>query len=420
MTAFRRAGRGVHTVKVPTESGVWVSRSTRTRDRLRAKAMQHMIDVLGPDDRGAWDLVRLVTVNESKTKRPNLTLPQLFDLWASAPVTRHAPDGLPIAPSDDERMRHVRAHLKTVDVSPLVDDFFKVLTGPSEGVGDDTAKHYRSAVRLFVPKDETVLATKFSEREITAWLEEMDDVEPGTVRKRGVGLHRFIAWLRDRGVLQFDPMAEITLPSQGPPLAHFLEVPDVERLADTQDGAYRLLSYVLPATAMEVSTALSVRVRSVSRTDRTMHAPGTKTYNRDRVVRVAEFAWDAVLELLKGKHPDTRLFDLIPDRWTAGDAHTAARDALVEAGHRVFAEMPGGAAHLYTMRDHRHTWAVRAVRSGWPIEAVARQLGHVNGILALKVYARFVPRQDEINKWELMATARDAIIAQEAKARGAQ
>lgn len=62
----------------------------------------------------------------------------------------------------------------------------------------------------------------------------------------------------------------------------------------------------------------------------------------------------------------------------------------------------------YTARDHRHTWAVRAVRSGWPIDAVARQMGHIDGTLVMKVYGRFLPQQGDRDRWEAMATARDA------------
>jgi integrase len=68
------------------------------------------------------------------------------------------------------------------------------------------------------------------------------------------------------------------------------------------------------------------------------------------------------------------------------------------------------------MRDHRHTWAVRAVRSGMPIAAVAEQLGHSDGgVLALKVYGRFAPKKSERDRWEAMATARDEERAAESK-----
>ena len=45
--------------------------------------------------------------------------------------------------------------------------------------------------------------------------------------------------------------------------------------------------------------------------------------------------------------------------------------------------------HCYTMREQRHKWAVCAARSGWPIDGVARQLGHKDRTLALRVYGQF-------------------------------
>jgi hypothetical protein len=62
----------------------------------------------------------------------------------------------------------------------------------------------------------------------------------------------------------------------------------------------------------------------------------------------------------------------------------------------------------YTMRDQRHTYAVRAIRAGTPAELVARQLGHVNAVLVHKVYGRFAPRQDERDRWERAAAAMHA------------
>ena len=43
----------------------------------------------------------------------------------------------------------------------------------------------------------------------------------------------------------------------------------------------------------------------------------------------------------------------------------------------------------YTLRDSRHSWAVRARRRGISFEHIADQLGHVDTSLAHKVYGRF-------------------------------
>ena len=70
------------------------------------------------------------------------------------------------------------------------------------------------------------------------------------------------------------------------------------------------------------------------------------------------------------------------------------------------------------MRDHRHTYAVRAVKAGTPIGVVARQLGHVNGVLVLKVYGQHVPDEGARDKWERIAVAMDE--AKKAEKNGVQ
>ena len=61
----------------------------------------------------------------------------------------------------------------------------------------------------------------------------------------------------------------------------------------------------------------------------------------------------------------------------------------------------------YTQRDARHSYAVRAIRSGVPAEIVARPLGHANAVLVLKVYGRFAPNMHERDQWERIAAAAD-------------
>ena len=91
-------------------------------------------------------------------------------------------------------------------------------------------------------------------------------------------------------------------------------------------------------------------------------------------------------------HPDTPLFsERGVDRWTSLDAHKRECEALGILD--------------YTQRDARHSYAVRAIRSGVPAELVARQLGHADAVLVLRVYGRFAPRQEERDKWERVASA---------------
>lgn len=407
---FRAKNRRYYEAKVPTPSGAWEKRATGTKDGVRARAMDRMIEELGPAKKGAWDVLERVTCSP-----PKLTLAHLYDRWHATPATKHdKKTGKAIEPSPDERLAYVREVLNSVDVEPLIAEWRSVLTGPAINVKKDTAEHYVSAVRTLIEEGAPFTREQLSEQRIRVWLEEMDDVTPATARKRAIGLHQFITWLKGRGVLTHDPMLEIALPEPGDPLCHYLDTPDVVRLSEASAGQMRHFELVLPGTALEVSTALAVRVRQVSTIDREIHAPGTKAYNRNRVVPVAEFAWDAVLELVKGKHPDSPLFDRIPHRFAAGDAHLALVKTLGEEGHRIFVEYDGK-AHNYTLRDHRHTWAVRAARSGWPMPAVAEVLGHRDAVLANKVYARFQTQKAERAIWEGRSHERDQRMAAERK-----
>jgi integrase len=311
----------------------------------------------------------------------------------------------------------VRSVLESVDIEPLIPDWKAALVGPAIHVKPDTANHYVAAVRDLIPEGVPFSRHDLTDQKIRTWLEEMDDVTPATARKRAIGLHQFITWLKGRGHLTHDPMLEIALPDAGDPLCHYLDTPDVVRLAEASAGQMRHFELILPGSALEVSTALAVRVRAVSTIEKEIHAPGTKAYNRNRIVRVAEFAWPAVLELVKGKHPDSLSVRSDPAPLAAGDSHLALVKKLGEEGHRIFIECDGKAKH-YTLRDHRHTWAVRAARSGWPMPGISEQLGHRDSVLANKVYAKFSSRSDERTIWEGRSHDRDLRIADERKRQG--
>jgi integrase len=101
-----------------------------------------------------------------------------------------------------------------------------------------------------------------------------------------------------------------------------------------------------------------------------------------------------------------------PDSWNAIRTTECGR-AGAQDHHK------GACAQLgiedYRIHDQRHSYAVRAARAGTPAELIARQLGHANAILVLKVYGRFMPSQQDRDKWELVAAAQDAERAAKAE-----
>ena len=116
-------------------------------------------------------------------------------------------------------------------------------------------------------------------------------------------------------------------------------------------------------------------------------------------------AWPYVEQRCAELRPTDLLFPGI-DRWEAGDAHRAAVHA---AG-----------LDDYQMRDQRHSYAVRAARAGTPAELIARQLGHANAVLVLKVYGRFMPSAQERDRWEKIAALQDAEAEGECSANGSR
>jgi integrase len=384
MSAYKRTGRRIHTVNVPVlrekpgdEPRVeWVQRTTGTRDRETAKHMQRMLDALGPVGRRAWDLL-------GRLDRKEFDVARLYDVW--------------VAKAGD--LEAIRTALEDVDLEPYVQTWYDAMVGPAGGMSIDTADHYLSAVRTLLPETKAFARSALTHDRLETWLENMADVESGTVRKRGQGMRRFTRWLLGKKVLSADPMRDVKLPPPGKPRTHYLETPDATRLADAQASPFREFAALLAGSGIEVSVAVGLRVRDVDVKHKEIRAPGTKTHSRDRIVRVADWAWKYVAPLVKHRHPDARLFEEISDRWAPQQPHADAINALLQKGHAIYAG--------YTMRDHRHTYAVRAIRAGTPPELVARQLGHVNAVLVHSTYGRFSPNQDERDKWEKIAAEQD-------------
>lgn len=369
--AYKRKGRTIWLVKVRNRAGKWVSASTGTRDLVTARKMQGMIDELGPKGERAQDVIDAVITGR-------LTLPALYDLWR---VT-------------NRDVGAIRSRLADIDLEPLVTPWHEQLVAEKS---HDTASHYLHHVRSLVPKSKPFQRSQLTTERLQQWLDELD-ASAATKRKAGAAMASFTSWLARRKLAQMNLMRDVVMPPAGRPRIHYLETEEAKKLADAQAEPYRSFSALLAGSGIEVSVALDLRRRDIDVKNREIRAAGTKTHSRDRVVRVAEWAWPYVLSRITGRLPDAKLFPDIPDRWEARDVHASAVKKLA-------VEFP--IYRGYTMRDQRHTFAVRAIRAGTPAELVARQLGHANAVLVHKVYGRFSPSQEERAKWELIATAQD-------------
>lgn len=98
MTLFRREGRLIWTVKVPTATGEWISYSTGTKHQATARRMERMVDHLGPRGERAWDVLDDIHAGVQ-------SLPDLFDMYCRA----------------NKDVGELRRMLTQIDLAALVD-----------------------------------------------------------------------------------------------------------------------------------------------------------------------------------------------------------------------------------------------------------------------------------------------------------
>ncbi len=371
-------------VAVPTRSGS-VKRSTGTTDKSTAKAMARMLDDL--KQRRQWAAL------DPLARAGGFTIKQLFDAYS---------------------MNAVDAFLSRREEPDLTD----LLTGWQAWLADrvkpDTARHYLVQLRTLMPEGKPFYRSELTAPAVAQWLNvrtrlvqkrpqaakgSRRKVDPSPVpvtgstkRKYLAAVQSFAKYLLQIGTLATNPLHEVEAPRQGTPRAVALDLRDVLRTVEAAEGPSRPLYAILYGAGVEISAALACTERDVDLRSRELRAPGTKTHSRDRVVRVADWAWPHLLGHVKKLLPGERLFAGL-DRWKVGDHHTALLQRLELPHHRL--------------HDARHFYAVRAIRAGTPYELVARQLGHADVAMVAKVYGRFAPRQVERNRWEEIAAAQD-------------
>jgi integrase len=217
-------------------------------------------------------------------------------------------------------------------------------------------------------------------------------ISGATRRKYLAAAQSFATYLLEVGVLTGNPVRDVSPPPAADPRCHFLELPDVLRVVEGATQPLRAIYALAYGAGLEVSAILRLVDADVDPAVRQVRARGTKSWTRDRLARVADWAWPIVAEHLATVLPGERVFRGL-DRWAVGEAHRQRLRALGLEGYRL--------------HDARHHWAVRMARAGAPFELIARQLGHRDVAMVAKVYGRFKPDTEERDRWERIAAARD-------------
>lgn len=359
---FKRSGRTFYEFSARTQTG-WKQLACHTTSKPLAGRIEAMWESLASEHR-AWDLLEGVLVGRYMIGR-------LYDLWTQ---TKYDPT-------------EMRRLLSDTDLEPLVAGYLNI---HAKNVKRDTLEHIEKHLRELIPEGRTLLRSAVSTDSLTQFVYGYGG-KRNTLRKVHSDISGFFEYLtRVKKLFPVNPMADVQRPTVEESPIRFYELEDVRRIVEEfLSSDRRALMALLYGTGIDVSTALQLRREDVWDATKEIRAAGTKAHSRDRVARVADWAWPIVSGYTKSLLPPALLFPGL-NRWSVSDWHRTAVKSIGLRSHP-----------LRNARDH---WAVRAARAGTPIAVIQNQLGHSTPMLTLTKYGRFLPSASDREKWEKAAT----------------
>lgn len=255
-----------------------------------------------------------------------------------------------------------------VDLSPLVDEWAK----------EANAKYVKQ-VRLLIKEGEAFPRSRFTKGAVKTFLADLRVSGPTKNRYRAA-LSVFAKYLVERDILEHNPVRDVSSYAEHDPRDQWMTWATAQKVAERAAEPYRTLFLLMAGTGLEWGVCERLRTTDIDLTEETIHARGSKTRWRNRVVRAEKFAWTALTRHIKGKIGPAVVFDGIGER----DALFALRDAM-------------GALKLpaHRLHDLRHTYAVNKLKAGYPAQVIATQLGHRDATMVLKVYGRYIPEKSD-------------------------
>lgn len=247
---------------------------------------------------------------------------------------------------------------------------------------------YEFAVRTLVTKGYGKSA--FTRSGIREWLLAIAKTGVTQPNRYRAALSSFAKFLVLIEQLDANPVLGVPAGPEAEPRTRHLTPEQVPMLLDALPEPYRALHAVMLCTSGEVSPVLALHARDIDRTKRTVKVHGTKssrhgTYRNRTCYVYARWhgVWDRYVE------PHLKALKALPGAAVfPGLTYTVARARLETAVEELGWDD-------YHVHDHRHTWAVQAMRDGLSVMVVAKQLGHVNAVMTLRVYGVFQPTADD-------------------------
>lgn len=342
--------------------------------RLEADAVQRSLDVQGKENRDvALDVCAFL--RWLRGRRESFLLDQLASgkCRVGPAYSAYTENRL------DQFITELREGVKDADLEPFVAKWQKELERLKKPNAETRAKYLRQ-VRTLIPAGQPFRRSQFTKQRVRDWL---DGLEVGQPNRYRAALSSFAEFLLFEDVIATNPVRQVKMAQESEPRTKHLIQSNAKKLVGAfTDDRMAAFHALMLATGMEFGAARRVEPSTV--TSDSVFAAGSKTAHRKRTCIIYKrwrWAWDRVRTEI-AKHPDGSHPFASIDVWRSRSALRAALKA---------AKLD----ETYTQHDHRHTWAVQAVRDGLAPHVIAYQLGHRDATMLSKVYGRYRPARSD-------------------------
>lgn len=343
---FRQKKGHAFKVRVTDDQGRSATLTTGAHDHDAAHRVGAMLALFAHQGADAYDVRRLLV-----SKR--LSLPAVYYAYAHGTL--------------DALIKEA----STPDLEPLVTEWSRTANAK-----------YVKQVRGLIAEGRAYPASLFTKRTISAHLGNLV-VSGSTKNRHRAALSVFAGWLVEREVLSHNPVREVKAAKPNPSRELWLERDEAVKLVKQLPAPYNAVEAIL-ANGVERGVVEKLDRKDIDLKALTIHARGSKTPHRNRVIRITE-AW--TVPIIKA-----HLATLLPN----AKVFTVRMDTALDIHKRISAKLK---IQVTTLHDWRHTYAVNSLRDGMKPTTVARQLGHRDASLVHKVYGRFiVDERDYITK----------------------
>jgi integrase len=360
MTPTKR--NGIYQLYVPTQAGGVKRRTCDTRDALVYRGMKRMVAELREKRR--WKLLAAITDTPHR-----LSLGQVYDAH-----TANTLDALEASLSASRLSAHRAGYLdglralgraaRYVDgVGAKLDSFIEAApTGTTADLTPAVVAHHLAGLRT----------------------------TPGTRRQHLYAVTGFARFLRSAGVLASYPLSGIEAPKKNAARMRYESEATDERIVAAASPKYRALFAFIKATGCDVSTAFRTLRRDLNLEAGKAELRGTKTRHRHVHEGLIEpWALPYLRERCAGMLPNAHAWpELIGKPGKHGTRETAGY-SVSGAGHHHTATCEALKVSDYTLKDARHSVAVRMAKAGYTPFEIAEQLG-TSPDLVSSTYARFI------------------------------